>query len=268
MRILVDLGSHVTGNPAIVQVERTPVAGITGSTAINGKFAIPVIDGADFPVDVSSYVLDGGGDVDGGDVASIAYAHLLAKYPQFANIYFNPLLTAAHVDEIDFTASFTDVLSDPPNVHLYPVRVQTGRPSAFAIPGPAGQMPMNTALLPINSGVGYPSPGVLVTKAIDVSAFIPAGATTFMAYWKLYAFGETHDVSHDMTNTPAIRTLMETDQEPRDFMAFISMDDGASWTQVGLLEPIGVLDAVPSIRLAFLNIGADKIYIASYAVLF
>lgn len=271
MRILVDLGSHVQGNPAIVQVERTPESGLAGAVNISGKYAIPVVKGVDFPVDSQSYVLDGGGDVDGGDVSSISYAHLLSMYPMYGNIYFNPLLTADNVDEIDFFATFLDSFHNPPNVNTCRVRVQTGRPNGFPLPGPAGQMPSHTALLPVNDTGPDPRPGLLITKEIDLTPYIPAGSDgfdNFMVYWKLFDFQVSQEVVTATQNEPAVRTLVEPEQEPMGFYAYLSPDNGMTWCPVGLLEPVGFCDKTKKIRLAFLNYGPNKVYIPTYAVLF
>ena len=267
MRILVDISSHATGHPDIVQVERTPESGLAGATNITGKYAIPVIKGVEFPVDTSSYVLDGGGDVNGGDVSSISYAHLLAMYPTFGNVYFNPLLTANNVDEIDFMAEFRDDFT-PPNVYMLPVRVQTGRPPAFLIPGPAGQMPTHTALLPVNDTGTVQRPGLLITKEIDLTTYAPDGADNFMVYWKLFDFHTAPDVVNGSQNDPAVRSILEPDQEPMGFAAYLSPDDGATWCEVGLLEPVGFCDKTKKIRLAFVNRSPNKVYVATYAVLF
>lgn len=268
MRILVDLGSHISGSPQIVQVDKTPTPGVAGGVNITGKYVIPVAKGTEFQVDSNSYVLDGGGDVDGGDVTSISFAHLLATYPLFSNIYFNPLLTAFHVDEIDFAAQFRDSFTSPPNVYMFDVRVQTGRPAAFTVPGPAGQMPTHTAILPVNSSTVVDRPGVFITKEIDLTTYTPDGADNFMVYWKLLGFDVSHDVSNGVVNSPSTRNVLEPDQEPNGFSVFISQDNGLTWCQVGLLEPIGFCDKAKKIRIAMVNRGTSKVFLANYAVFF
>jgi hypothetical protein len=266
MRVLVDLGSHVTGNPQIVQVERTPESGAAGGININGKYVLPIFKGAEFPVDQSSYVL-AGGVVDGGDISSISMAHMLADYPMFSNVYFNPLLTAAHVDEIDFTAQFRDIITSPGNVYMFGVRIQTGRPTSM-LPDPVGQMPTHTAIMPINRATTPDRPGVLITQEIDLSTYMPDGTDNFLVYWKLLDFDVSQDVVQGTTNEPSVRTVTEPDQEPDDFAVFLSPDNGVSWCQVGLLEPVGFCDKTQKIRVAFVNRSDTKIYLANYAVLF
>lgn len=270
MQIRVNLGSHMTSaDPQIIQVERTPVSGVAGATNVNGCYVIPVIKGVDFPIDKDSYVLAGAapGDVDGGDVSSISYAHLLAMYPMFGNVYFNPLLTYQHVLEIDPLAEFNDTFTSPPNVYMFPSRVQTGRPAVF-MGAPVGNMPTHTAILPLNPHSTNPRPGVLITKEINLEPYMADGADNFLVYWKLYDFTFTHDVVTGPTNDPAIRSVVEPDQEPDNFKVYISPDNGASWCEVGLLEPMGFCDKTKKIRLAFVNRSASKIYLATYAVLF
>lgn len=264
MRVLVDLSSFILGNPKIVQVDHTPVPGTDGGVNINGKFVIPIIKGVEFPIDSASTVLDGGGDVDGRDVSSISYAHLLAMYPMFSNVYFNPLLTQSHVGELDFDATFRDTTTNPPNIYEFPVRVQTGRPTGFAIAGPAGQMPTHTAVLPANRTTTPERPGVLITKEIDLSPYAPDGVDKALVYWKLLSF----DTGHDYDDTPAIRTVTEPDQEPDNLKVHVSTDNGITWCPTGLLEPIGLCDKSTKIRLAFVNHSDDKISIATYGLLF
>lgn len=275
MRVLADLKSLFTASPLVVQVEKDAPVGSAGQTAINGKFVIPVPPGSDFPISETSYVLNGGGDIDGGDISSEAMAHLLARYPNFGNIYFNPLITDDHVGELDLTATFADPGVLPATA--YPTRAQTGR--APGGPESSGQMPNNTAILAQNDFVAPPRPGVLITDAIDIGPYTldalgnPVGADEFLVWWKLYDFTVSDDVvsSHGATaglNTPAIRYLQEVDQEPADLEVYISTDGGAAWHQAGMLEPVAFCNKTTSIRLAFINRGAVRLYLTTFAVLF
>lgn len=273
MRILVDLKSHLTATPLVVQVEKVPPVGSAGATAVNGKYLLPIAPGADFPIDSTSYVLDGAGNIDGGDISSIAFAHLLAAFPQYANIYFNPLLTSDHVSELvlDQSSQFIDG-----NDIFFP-RFQTGREEGV---DDDGQMPTHTALLPANTAVTPTRPGLIITDEIDIGAHtldgdsLPVGADDFLVFWKLYAFTVTDDISADFgaqagKNEPALRMVSEVVTEPADFSAYITTDDGATWTQVGLLEPVTFCDKKKNVRLAFRSDGAvDKVFIANYALLF
>ena len=271
MRILVDLSSHVTGDPKVTQVEKTPPLGAAGSTSINGKYVIPVPSGMDFRVDANDYVL-AAGVVDGGDVTSITYAHLLAAFPMFGHVYFNPLLTGDHVGELDLTAQWKDTTGSPPAAPTYyPTRAQTGRGTG---PPDAGQMPTHTAILAQNSSVTPSRPGILISDAIDISTFTGGvGADEFMLYWKLYDFEIGDDVISTFgatagQNEPAIRRVLEVDQEPSGFSAYISVDDGANWCEAGLLEPMAFANKSTEIRVAFRNTTASKVYLATFGALF
>jgi len=276
MRILVDLTSHLLAPsaPEIVQVQRVPEEG--GTEVINGKYAIPMPMGLDFPIDSTSHILNGAGQIDGTGVVSESYAHLLALYPMFSNIYFNPLLTSDHVAELvlDQSYYFTDRTLSPPS-EFYP-RFQTGRETGVADPG---QMPTHTALMAANGGTTISRPGFIITDEIDISSYTldcdgnPVGADEFMVYWKLYSFTVSHDIAADAgglagTNTPAYRRLVEVDQEPTGFTAYITTDDGANWCAVDRMAPVAYCDKSTAIRLAFRNDSSSKVYIASYALLF
>jgi hypothetical protein len=269
MRIHVDLKSHVAGSPAIIQVERTPSA--NDLVAINGKFVIPTPPGVEFAVDTSSYVLDGAGDVDGQDVTSVAFAYLLAQYPQYSYLYFNPLLTAAHVEELDETAQFKDNSTAPPT--YFDSRFQSGRSTGGA---EDGQMPTHTAIHPQNNTVTPARPGVLITDEIDLTSYVPSGEPgfqDFMLYWRLQAFADSMDVASDYgafagQNEAAVRFIQETDQEPSGLAVYLSPDNGDHWCAVSLLSPISLTAATKKIRLAFLNTGTSRIYLAHFAVFF
>jgi len=292
MRILADLKSHRAGNPLITQVEKDPAAG--SRTPINGRYVLSTPAGVDFPVTEASYVLNGLGLVDGQDVSSILFGNILARMPMMGNCYFNPLLTADHVDELDLAATFKDVNVAPPwgpsppfAPTFHPVRCQTGR--APLVGGDPGQMPTHTALLPPNaSTVGEPpSPGLIITKEIDIGPFTldgfgnQVGTDEFIVYWKLLDFDVTEDVTSDFgatagMDTPAIRSVIEVDQEPSDFSAYISPDNGGNWCLVNLMEPIAFCNKTTKVRLAFRNDGAGgsvgapgdrKIFIASFGLL-
>lgn len=245
MRLLGDLGSLYTGNPKILQMEKTPP--LYDSVPINGKFIVPVIEGTNLLVDASSYILP----VDGGDICSESYAGLLAQFPMFEWIYFNPLLTPANIAEFDLTGG----------ISLFRVRAQIG-PS-----------PNNVVILPQNTTVAPPREGLLITGQIDVSPQVPAGVDEFMVYWKIYGFELSHDVLSDWgiyagENNPAIKTIREVPQEPPGFVVKLSNDDGNSWKICGNLEHSVFLSNDTRLRLKFENHTSDRIYLASYAIMF
>lgn len=261
MRVLVDLSSN-----DILQVERSPEIGDT--TKINGKYAIEVPLGS-LDVDTSYYVLP----VDGGDITSLAYEELLARYPQFEFVAFNPLLEASDVADFDFTAvldnTSNQVLSAP-YTGTFSVRAQTGRGSGADV----GVSPFSTAVLTPNEQTSPPRPGLLITDTIDISAATGGnGAQDFLVYWKVHQIDTSADILSDYgtlsgTNSPAIRSQTEIAQEPSGFSVAISFDDGSTYTPVGLLQSISHCTTTTTLRLAFANTSPDKVYLATYAILF
>lgn len=285
MRILADLRDLVLNPhvPAISEVQKTPDGGEAGRTAINGRFAIPVLRGAEFPVDESSYVQP----VDGSDVSSIAWAHILSAYPMYTNAIFCPLLTPADLLDLDLTAQFKNMVGvnpDDPPVY-YPTRAQVGREPG----GGEGLAPMMVAILPLNEAVTPFRPGVLITREFDLPAnpmtpWVLQEADNFLIYWKIYGFDVTHDLAADSGgapgNEPSVRYLKEIEQEGFGERfgngVFFSPDNGANWYEVGLLEPLHLCKPTSKFRLAFLNGRSDsapdgtmgKVYLATFGVLF
>lgn len=258
MRIISDLGGLSSGSPSIIQVDNSSATTLN----IDGKWVIPSL--SEFPINEDSYILDGGGKLDGSDVVSSSFSVLLNHYQQYDNVYFNPLITPEHLNDLDLGAVFADRLSDPPQVHQFTTRFKTGRGSAFPIVGPNGNSPGSTALLPVNVSTTPPRPGLLITKEIDVSAESPDGTTDFLVYWKLYGY----TTSEDSPSSGSSKQLHEVPQEPDDFSVFMTTNNGSSWCNVGLLEPTRFATPSTKFRLAFLNKSSNVVYLNSYAVLF
>jgi hypothetical protein len=135
-------------------------------------------------------------------------------------------------------------------------------------------MPCHTAVLGMNTAVTPTRPGVLITQDIDISSYTGGvGADEFMLYWYLYAFAVTDDVNAQAgllagQNDPAVQYVAEVDQEPVGFSAYISTDQGANWCDAGLLEPVAFAAKSTEFRVAFTNTSVNKVYIATFAVLF
>lgn len=255
MRILVDIASN-----NILQVEKTPKVG--SSTTINGKYIVDVPEGSSVDVDNNSYVLNGG-VVDSGSVVTEAFNNLLARYPMYNNIVFNPLIIAADVADLDLTAVL-------PGTNVYNTRAQVGRAPIDPQEGLVGN---STAILPINTKVSPNRPGLLITDTIDISAVLPDGANNFMVYWKLYEFDTSADVSSDYgitsgQNSPILKSAIEADQNPAGLEVLLSNDDGTSYQIVNRLSPVSFCNNSTQLRIAFKNEGASKIYLANYAIMF
>jgi hypothetical protein len=254
--------------PVNVTVGDLTGAGIIYSplkTPINGRYIIPVIEGTDILVDENSYVFGSVTPIDGGDISSENFAGLLARFPMYSNIHFNPLLLGSHVTELDLTATFRDNSVAPPN--YFPTRAQTGTAGTAVAPN-------STAILPANvHGAGFTRPGVLITDLIDLTALTPLGADEFLVYWKIHQIHSSHDVAGsglgvtDGVNTPAIRSIVEIEQEPSWFSVYLTIDNGINWQQVTRLVPESFCCLAPNIRLAFVNNSPSKVCLTNYAVI-
>lgn len=114
---------------------------------------------------------------------------LLAQYPMFGNVYYNPLLTADHVGDLDLSGQYIDSSNN-----AFDTRAQVGR----AIAPDDGVAPNSVAILPQNTTVSPSRPGVLVTDSIDISAYTASvGTDEFMIYWKIYEVETSHDIRSD-----------------------------------------------------------------------
>lgn len=261
MRIVFDLGSLTNApNAAMLQVEKSPEVG--DEFPFNGRFAVPVPEGAALQTNElpSPFTVQ--------DVVDQLAGKLLAIYPMYSNIFYNFLMSPADIADLDLQ----------PNPPVSPVdsitpltRAQSGRGVG---PLSVGTTPNMTAILGQNNQTTPPRPGMLITQPVDIGPLTGGvGSDSFMVWWWLWEFDTDHDVISDFggtagSNDPAIKTITETDQEPMDFQVYISHDDGASWTPVGRLEPVDMLSFNTDVRLAFVNTGLDKVYLAAYAVLF
>ena len=272
MKAYIELSSHITAlkSPSVKPLITQVVMGSTNlgdKVALNGRYAIPMPDGVSFEINNNSYVLP----VDGTDISSRGFAELLAQYPLFGFIHFNPLLTDQNLLELAPTG--TAIISGVPVT----ARFQTGR-SASGVDD--GNSPVSTAMLSANSTVSPVKPGLIVTDPIDISPQVGTvgsggGADQFMVYWKVYKFEDTHDIisrgnygKHGVMNTPTLKNMVEIDQEISDLSVYISIDSGVTWQSVSRLQAISFCCKVDSFKLAFANNGNDKIYLAHYSVMF
>lgn len=258
MRIVGDFGTF-----KILQVEKTPEIG--EYNPFNGRFSIPVPDGAALQVKDTSYILP----QDGNDVSSEAAAALLAQFPMYDNIVYNFLLEDTDVDDLDRSPI---PAVTPVSAFAIHTRAQFGRGSLSVNPG---QWPNMTAILPTNQNVSPARDGLLITDTIDIGpATAGAGADEFLVWWYAYEFDTTDDVISDFGgtsgfNNPANKRIAEVDQEVSGLSVYISHDDGVTWTgPIGRLEPTDLLIFDTSVRLAFQNATNNKVYLAAYAIMF
>lgn len=251
----------------ILQVEKNPPNG--SAVSRNGTYMIPIAEGVKVAVEPNSFVLP---SANPDSVVARNFAGLLAQLPQFENILYNPLIEAADMDDLDPAG----VLSEgSPITAAHVSRFQSGRGTAG--PLAPGNAPNSVAVLAQNdaAGPGLERPGVLVTDTIDVGPLTGGiGATEFAVYWYIYEFDTTTDVRSSFgsfagQNTPALRQVLELDQEPLDFEVFLSINDGANFFPVDRLTPISFCNPGQLIRLAFKNTNSlTKRYVAHYGLLF
>jgi hypothetical protein len=251
----------------IIQVEKNPPNGVPVSR--NGQYMVPVAEGVKVAVEPTSFVLPSS---DPSSVVAQNFAGLLVQFPQYENVLYNPLIEGTDVDDLDPAGVLNE---GSPVTASHISRFQIGRGTGG--PNPSGNAANSVAILPQNDapGIGLEHPGVLVSDTIDVGPLTGGvGATEFVVYWYIYEFNTTDDVNTSFgffagTNSPAIRQVVELDQEPDDFEVFISVNDGANFFPVERLVPIAFCNPATLIRLAFKNTNPlSKRYIAHYGLLF
>jgi len=256
-RLIVDISTF-----NVLQLEKTPNVG--EAQPFNGRFALPVPDGAAVTVDSTSYVLP----QDSGSMSALMAQALLAQYPMYSHITWNYLLEDADIADLDLSAT----PGVAPLGGATPItRVQTGRGAG---PAPVGAAPCRTALLPVNDRVGTVQPGMLITNTIDITAVTGGlGTDEVLLWWHLFEFSTTQDINgnyglYNGVNTPSINNISETDPEPAGLAVYVSNDDGVTWFPIARLEPTDLVAFGTSLRVGFVNTSSNKIYLAAYAILF
>jgi hypothetical protein len=261
MRVTANLTTNT-----IIEVGKTPDIGY--AVPYNGRYSVAIPEGSDVDIRPETLIFEPGGHYAPGTIVHQAYEGLLAQYPMYGNILFNPLLTAQDAADWDLGAGMT--ISGPPPLDVLWARGQIGRHAGTQ----AGNAPNATAIFGQNNQVNPPNPGLLITDTQDIGPLTDGkGADEFMVWWQIYEF----DISHDMStewgswagqNNPALRSIKETFQEPPDFEVSLSINDGASFWRVGRLEPINFCSPGTKLRLSFLNRNPSKVYLAAWAIMF
>jgi hypothetical protein len=262
MRIVATLSDH-----RIIQVEKNPPEGEL--VDLTGKYNIPIPEGVKVAVGPNSFVLPSSNP---DSVVAKAFSGLLAQFPQYDNILFNPLIEDTDINDLDLAGVLNEGV---PVSASHRSRVQVGRGTGGLLP--SGTAANSVALLESNNtlGAGNERPGVLITDTIDIGPLTGGlGSNDFMVYWYIYDFETSTDVRASFgffagQNTPALRNVVEVDQEPNDLEVFISINNGANFLPVQRLVPITFCDAASQIKLAFKNTDPlKKKYVAQYALLF
>lgn len=211
MRVVIDRASN-----QILGTEATPDVG--DSSVVNGKYVIPIPEGAAVTVDSATTLVSLETDI---------AAELLVRYPMFSNILYYPLISTADVADLDLTATGPGGIIS---------RAMIGR--AVGAPPSIGISQNNTVILPQNNATTPARPGCLVTTTITA---IP-GADEAMLWWWISSINTTEDVNHGTgatanVNNPAYRTMTEVNQEPAGLTAYLSNDNGTTWVEATRLIP-------------------------------
>ena len=208
---------------------------------VNGAFLIDVPEMITLTLDDSSNVTTLTG-------TTIPDA-LLAAYPAYSTLIWNPLLTALAQTQIDSSAVFPDPVGGN-----YPSRLQKG------------SLPNSLAIIEKNSAMSRP--GVVITQEYT----LPTPAQTFVVYYRVGAVSWSADTVptglDPIANSGGKKYLNVADQTPADFTVYISADNGSSYQEAERLVPVSFGATTSSIRLAFVNNSDTKLNLLSYGILY
>jgi|APSaa5957512535_1039671.scaffolds.fasta_scaffold05020_3 hypothetical protein len=118
--------------------------------------------------------------------------------------------------------------------------------------------------------------GLTLTQAANGISVVEShpGTDEVMMWWKVSESSTTEDQGFSNQgataglNDPAVKSLVEIEQEPAALRVYASVDDGVSWFQVPYLEPIDLVSAGTELRLCFVNLGSTRTYLHGFCVLF
>lgn len=249
----------------LIEVGKSPELG--EQMYVNGRYLLPVPEGSDLDIEKGAKVISDDGSFGEDSLVHQAFEGLLAQYPMYGHIIYNPNIVDKDVDDYDLDAGLTEV--GPPMI-AHESRAQLGR-----YPGSkAGNSAGSTLVLPQNNYVDPARPGLLITNTLDITPMVDeCGADEFMVWWMITTIDDTHDVMTDYgfqagTNTPTLQIFNFIEQEPDGLEVLLSVNDGASYFKVDRLEPIAFCDPATKLRLAFLNRGDQKYRILGWAIMF
>ena len=118
--------------------------------------------------------------------------------------------------------------------------------------------------------------GLTLTQAANGISVVEShpGTDEVMMWWRVFSSSTTEDQGFSNQgataglNSPAIKSMTETAQEPAALRVYASVDDGLNWIQVTYLEPIDLTNAGSELRLCFVNVGSNRFYLNGFCVLF
>ena len=220
----------------------------TPSYAMNGKYILDYPRGVELTQSEIAYtgVLTLVGDT--------IPSKMLALYPSYDAVVYDALL--------DSSATFDNTQYFPRTSGFQKSRNKSG-----ATPNVACILKHNN-----NSGAGWY--GVGITQEISVDTRTPdgLGRETFLPYWRFVKKSFSEDKTptvYDPSNEASKVTYEDVTDSSALYSVYISGDGGSTYHEVQHLTPYSFTSAVTSVRIAFVNKGAqDDVYLLSYALLF
>ena len=176
----------------------------------------------------------------------------LEKYPSYEGVIYNPFLDSNDIN-VDNNATFPD------NNQPLNLRYKTGN------------SPNLLSLIGKNDSLGFDMGGLFITDNIDIGALTNnLGSQTFMIFWR----GVKKTYTQDITPTPNIHTdneaskLFYADADNSLLKVYISSDNGITFQELSNLNPFSFNQRESLIRLAFLNLSVDDVFLLSYAIMY
>lgn len=100
------------------------------------------------------------------------------------------------------------------------------------------------------------------------------GTDDVMLWWRVSNFNVSEDQGFAEQgpgageNAPALKSMVEVDQELADLLVYVSVDDGASWYRANYMEPLDLGSSGSDLRVCFINVGSTPIVLQGFCVLF
>ena len=113
-------------------------------------------------------------------------------------------------------------------------------------------------------GIYTEDPGVIYTNNIT----IPSGSDKFMVYWRFATLSYTQDISPVVGQANQASQVYYDLSEPTSTEVHISVDSGATFTQVNKLESISFATTETDVKLKFVNNSSNKIHLLAFAILY
>lgn len=228
---------------------------VSDPVEITGTYVLSTPPGVVVPVDTPPTF---------GEIFTNTDYGLISLYQNFSGIVYGYMNTSFSTGDIsvDLTGSVDNSLGTlipaPYNSVLYSRKQISSSQTCYS------------ALLPNLTDTF--EPGLIVTSTINVPTFNGGSlCDQMMVYWKIHKQVLSHDVIEDSVsdvNTPVKKYFDEVLQDlSGNFVVGISID-GADFIPVERLEILMNPIPVTNVKLCFVNLSTDKIYIENCALMF